>query len=101
EKLERLCPQYHANVPYHLGVMYYSAGKFAQAAKAFKEVQDFPIDDKAKLPRDHEKKLKDVEEVMPELEFHAEFHKNAASLDPVLIENVSTSAEEYLPMLSP
>ena len=101
EKLDRLCPQYHANVPYHLGVMYYSAGKFAQAAKAFKEFQDFPIDDKAKLPRDHEKKLKDVEEVMPELEFHAEFHKNTASLDPVLIENVSTSAEEYLPMLSP
>lgn len=101
EELNTICPQYHADVPYHLGLMYYTSDKFSEAARAFAEFQRFPIDDQAKLPKDYDKKLKDVEEVLPELSFYTDFYKNNIPFDPVLIKNVSTPAEEYLPMLSP
>jgi outer membrane protein OmpA-like peptidoglycan-associated protein len=101
EELNAICPQYHADVPYHLGLMYYTSDRFAEAAKSFADFERFPIEDRTKLPKDYEKKLKDVEEVMPELSFYTDFYKNNVPLDPVLIKNVSTAAEEYLPMLSP
>jgi hypothetical protein len=39
--------------------------------------------------------------IMPELQFYVDFYKNTAPLDPVVVLNVSTPADEYLPMLSP
>lgn len=101
QQLEEICPGYHADVPYHLGVIYYATDRFAEAARAFKAFQRFPIDDPKKLSKEHDRKLKDVEEVMPELAFYTDFYKNDIAFDPHLMENVSTPAEEYLPMLSP
>ncbi len=101
DQLNSICPQYHADVPYHLGLMYYVGDKFAEAAKYFTDFQKFPIDDPSKLSKDHEKKLSDVEELMPELSFYMDFFKNDVAFDPKLIQNVSTPADEYLPMLSP
>jgi outer membrane protein OmpA-like peptidoglycan-associated protein/tetratricopeptide (TPR) repeat protein len=100
-ELHALCPEYHADVPYHLGLMHYNSDQFAEAAKAFTEFQRFPIDNKEKLPRDHEKKLKDVEEIMPELAFYVDFYRNDIPFNPKSLANVNTAAEEYLPMLSP
>ncbi|MDQ3101949.1 MAG: hypothetical protein M3R08_11225, partial [Bacteroidota bacterium] len=101
QDLEKLCPEYHSDVAYHLGIMYYASDRYAEAAKSFATFQRTPLDDKTKLSKDHDRKLKEVEEILPELAFHTDFFKNDIPFQPTLIANVSTSAEEYLPMLSP
>ncbi|MEO8590753.1 MAG: OmpA family protein [Flavobacteriales bacterium] len=101
EQLQAKCPQYHSDVPYHLGTMYYAQDKFAEAARAFEVFRHFPTEDAAKVSKDYDKKYQDVEEVMPELQFYVDFYKNTAPLDPHVLANVSTPADEYLPMFSP
>lgn len=101
EQLEGKCPGYHSDVPFHLGVMRYAEGDHAGAAKAFTAFKAFPTDDPKRLSKDYDRQYKDVEEVMPELEFYVDFYKNTAPLDPKGVRHVNTVAEEYLPMLSP
>ncbi|HRH71014.1 MAG TPA: OmpA family protein [Flavobacteriales bacterium] len=101
DQLQAKCPNYHSDVPYHLGIMHYAQDEFAEAAKAFEAFRKFPSDDATKLSKDYDKKYTDVEAVMPELQFYVDFYKNTAPLDPELLRNVSTPAKEYLPMLSP
>ena len=101
DQLLEKCPDYHSDVPYHLGIMHYAQDEFAEAAKSFEAFRKFPSDDATKLSKDYDKKYSDVEAVMPELQFYVDFYKNIAPLDPKLVRNVSTAAKEYLPMLSP
>jgi outer membrane protein OmpA-like peptidoglycan-associated protein/tetratricopeptide (TPR) repeat protein len=101
DQLEAKCPQYHSDVPYLKGIMYYAEDQFAEAAKSFEAFRKFPSDDPSKMSTDYDKKYADVEAVMPELQFYVDFYKNTAPLNPQLIRNVSTPAKEYLPMLSP
>ncbi|MBK7382760.1 MAG: OmpA family protein [Flavobacteriales bacterium] len=101
EAVQAKCPNYHSDVPYHLGVMYYAQDQFAQAAKAFEAFKRFPTEDATRVSKDYDKKYKDVEEVMPELQFYVDFYRNTAPLNPTVVANVSTTADEYLPMLSP
>lgn len=101
EQLQAKCPQYHSDVPYHLGTMYYAQDKFAEAARSFEAFRRFPTEDPSKVSKDYDKQYKDVEEVMPELRFYVDFYKNTAPLNPRVLANVSTPADEYLPMFSP
>ena len=101
DKVQATCPNYHSDVPYTLGVIYYAEDKFAEAAKAFEAFRKFPSDDATRMSKDYDKKYQDVEEIMPELQFYVDFYKNTAPLNPQLVRNVSTPAKEYLPMLSP
>ncbi len=101
DQLEKMCPNYHSDVPYHLGVMRYSDGELAGAATAFEAFKRFPTDDPTRVSKDYDRKYKDVEEIMPELQFHVDFNRHAGPLNPVPLRNVNTSGEEYLPMLSP
>ena len=100
-RLKDKCPEYHSDVYYTLGTMYYAQEKFAESAQAFKKFLDFPRDDAGKLAKDIDKKTADVEEVLPDLKFYMDFYKEATNVEPALVRNVSTAAEEYLPMLSP
>ncbi len=101
EAVNAKCPNYHSDLHYFLGEMYYAEGEFAKAAQAFEAFKRFPTDDAARVSKDYDKQYKDVEEVMPELQFYVDFYRNAAPLNPVVVPNVSTQADEYLPMLSP
>ncbi len=101
DQLEAKCPNYHSDVPYYKGIMFYAQDKFAEAAKAFEAFRKFPSDDPTKLSKDYDKQYTEVEAVMPELQFYVDFYKNTAPLNPQLVRNVSTPAKEYLPMLSP
>jgi outer membrane protein OmpA-like peptidoglycan-associated protein len=101
EKVRQACPNYNSDVPYTLGVMHYAEDRFQDAAVAFDAFRRFPSDDAARLSKDYDKQYKDVEEVMPELQFYLDFYKNTAPLAPAVLANVSTPADEYLPMFSP
>ena len=101
EQVQARCPAYHSDLPYILGTALYAEGRFAEAAKAFEAFRRFPAEDASRVSKDYDTKYKDVDAVMPELQFYVDFYKNAAPLDPWPVPNVNTSADEYLPMLSP
>lgn len=101
DKVQATCPTYHSDVPYTLGVIYYAEDKFAEAAKAFEAFRKFPSDDATRMSKDYDKKYQDVEEIMPELQFYVDFYRNTMPFDPRVVPLVSTTVDEYLPMLSP
>ncbi|MBP7408434.1 MAG: OmpA family protein [Flavobacteriales bacterium] len=101
EAAKTKCANFHSDVWYHLGVMYYAQDQFAQAAQAFEAFKRFPTEDAARVSKDYDEQYKDVEEVLPELQFYVDFYRHTAPLNPVVVPNVSTTADEYLPMLSP
>lgn len=101
EAVQALCPNYHSEVAYTLGMMRYAEGDHAGAARDLEAFRKFPTDDPSRVSKDFDKQYAEVEGLMPELQFYADFYRNAGRLDPVPVPNVSTPSDEYLPMLSP
>lgn len=101
DQLKAKCPEYHADVDYYMGSIHYGNGEYAKAKKGFDAFMRFPSDDQSKFSKDQDKKYKDVEEVMPELEFLADFNRNTNAVPAKVVAGVSTANDEYLPNLSP
>ncbi len=101
EAVQAKCPDYHSDLPYTLGAMLYAEGRHAEAARAFTAFQRFPREDAARVGKGYDKQQKEVDAIMPELEFYIDFYRNQQPLDPRPLANVNTAADEYLPMLSP
>ena len=101
EMLADLCPNYHADVYYNLGLIAYQEERNEDALRHFKDFLAFTSDNDKRFDKDYEKQLADVKDVVDELEFTVNFYNNPVPFNPVLVENVSTEKEEYLPMLSP
>lgn len=101
EQVKEKCPEYHADLYYYLGSAYYAKERYPEAAQALQRFLKFASDDPSKISADNDKKLKDAEEVMPELQFYADFYKDTRPFTPVVLRGVSTPADEYLPMFSP
>lgn len=101
--LEQTCPDYHADIYYQLGVIYYSEQQDCEALKYFKKFLAFKTDDESKLSKKYDKQLTDVEEIMEEVDFYCNFFTtNKVNFNPVLVKNVSTAErDEYLPIISP
>ena len=101
EDLEKRCPGYHSEVYFYLGNIYYAQQRHADAAAAFRKFQDFPAGDPDKLGARNEQEREEVEKILPELAFYADFFKDNKPLEPVPLAGVNTPADEYLPMFSP
>lgn len=95
------CPQYHADPYYYLGVINYLNKNSADASKYFNLFLNYKSTREGAYADDHQKKISDVKEILPELEFSEDFFKKEVPFNPILVEGVSTAGDEYLPMLSP
>lgn len=96
-----ICPQYAADPYYYLGVIYYGEKNNAEAVKYFNLFLNFKSTNEFAYAEDHNKKVADVKEILPEIEFSENFYKNVVPFSPILVDNVSSAGDEYLPMLSP
>ena len=101
EETLTLCEDYHANCSYCLGVINYGLMNDEEAIKWFKVFKDFRSDDVSKFPDDYDKKLKDVSEVLVEMEEEKSVLESLVPFEPTLVQNVSSSYDEYFPMISP
>ena len=101
QKVKSLCPDYHADVYYYLGLIYYSIQEYTEAAEAFNSFLEFPTGDASKVSRDHSKKIADVNSLIEEVYFYSEFYENPVPFDPQRVSGINTPQNEYLPMLSP
>lgn len=95
------CPDYHSNCTYYLGVINYSQNEMDQAVKWFKAFREYKHKDNSKFSDDHARRLKDVNDVIGELEYEDQVKSEEVPFDPVIVRNVSTMTNEYFPMISP
>lgn len=96
-----ICPQYHADPYYYLGLIFYGEKNNAEAVKYFNLFLNYKNGNEFSYAQDHKKKVADVKEILPEIEFSENFYKNKVPFNPELVIGVSTAFDEYLPMLSP
>ncbi|MBK9760190.1 MAG: OmpA family protein [Flavobacteriales bacterium] len=101
EEVKAQCPDYHSDLYFALGMMYYGKDEFPGSAQALQKFLKFPTDDATKFGADIDAKIADAEKLMPELAFYAEFYKDQRPFTPSVMRGVSTGADEYLPMFSP
>jgi outer membrane protein OmpA-like peptidoglycan-associated protein/tetratricopeptide (TPR) repeat protein len=100
ETLE-ICSDFHSNCTYYLGVINYSQGDEEEAVEWFKAFQKYEHDDANKYSDDHTKRLKDVAEVVGEMEYENEVLTTEVPFDPKVVKHVSSNTNEYFPMISP
>jgi outer membrane protein OmpA-like peptidoglycan-associated protein/tetratricopeptide (TPR) repeat protein len=101
QKAIEFCPDYHSNCTYYLGVINFTQKDMDNAIRWFKEFKNFNHSDVKKYADDHDKRLKDVNEVLNNLESEQELMTNQVPFAPVLVKNVSSKTDEYFPMISP
>ncbi len=100
EQVEELCPNYHSDLYYYLGLMNYQEGNSKEAEKYFKRFVEFKDKDDRKFDKNYLDKKKAAERVLPELNFKNTFFNNPVPFFPKMVEYVSTEGDEYLPMIS-
>ena len=98
--LER-CNDYHSNCTYYLGVINYSQEEMDEAIQWFKAFTAYKHDDYSKYADDHDKRLRDVAEVVGDLEYVNDVLTTEVPFDPSIVRNVSSNTHEYFPMISP
>lgn len=99
-KVAEQCKTYHADVYYYSGIIAYGNQDYPAALESFTAFIEFNAD-KGKISRDNDKKLADIESILPEVVFYSNFYENPLPYNPVRQDGVSTKGDEYLPMLSP
>ncbi len=100
QQVENLCPTYHSDLYYYLGLINFQIDNSKDAEKYFKKFIEFRDQDDKKFGKNYESKLNAAKKVLPELNFKNTFFNNPVPFSPSLVENVSTTGEEYLPMIS-
>lgn len=100
QEVEALCPNFHSDMYYYLGLMNYQENNSKEAEKYFKKFVEFKDKDDRKFDKNYFEKKKAAERVLPELNFKNTFFNNPVPFFPKMVENVSTAGEEYLPMIS-
>lgn len=101
QKALEYCPDFNSNCSYYLGVINFTQKDMDNAIRWFKEFKNFKHSDVNKYANDHDKRLKDVNEVLNNLESEQELLTNQVPFAPVLVKNVSSKNDEYFPMISP
>jgi len=100
QTIER-CSDFHSDCFYYLGIINYSFGKEKEAMTYFRDFKKYDHTEIDRFAPDHEKRLKDVAEVLEKFEEEQSFYEKEVPFSPKKVINVSTSRDEYFPMISP
>jgi len=95
------CPEYRADAFYMLGAMAYADRDYQSALDYFEEYQRFPAGSEEVLGKRRSQQLKEVEEVMPLIQFYLDFWQYDGKYEPAPVPPVSQQTDEFLPALSP
>ena len=97
QKVESLCPSYHSDLYYYLGLINYQKDNSEEAEKYFKRFIEFKNPDDKKFSKNYADKLTAAKKILPELNFKNTFFNEPVPFSPVIVDNVSTEGDEYLP----
>lgn len=94
------CPGYAAEVHYLLGAMAYGDGYFDEAREAFGIFLNWEEHPERSYVRRDDSRRAEVLEILPWIDFHANFNAHADGPQPQLIPAISSPDDEYLPTVS-
>lgn len=97
----KYCSDFSADVYYKIGYIYYFLNEKGEASKYFKKFLEFKSDDRSRYGENYATQKKEIEEILPEIEFFDQFYSNLVPFKPSSVPNVSSPKHEYLPMISP
>ncbi len=95
------CSDYSADAYYKIGYIYYFLNEKAEASKYFNQFLEFKSDDPSRYGEAYATQKAEIQEILPEIEFFANFYSNLVPFKPYSVPNVSSQKHEYLPMISP
>ena len=101
EKAAERCSDYHSDIYYYLGVIYYSQGNKEQSNANFEKFVAFKNSDPSRYGTDYNKQLTDVKKFLEKQQQQVDLTAKEVPFNPVMVKNVSTSNDEYFPMISP
>ncbi|WP_430403008.1 OmpA family protein [Fluviicola sp.] len=101
EKAAELCPDYHSNIYYYLGVINYTQEQKEIAIKWFEKFVAFKNNDNSRYGEEYTKQLADVKKLLASQKEETEMLSKQVPFNPKKVPNVSTGNDEYFPMISP
>ncbi len=101
EKTIELCSDYHADMYYYLGGIYYMQQDKVTANRYFKKFLEFESNTDSRFPQDYAEKRAEVEKIIGSSKKEVDLLSNKVPFEPKIVKNVSTSKDEFFPMISP
>ncbi|MNJ90738.1 Outer membrane porin F precursor [compost metagenome] len=101
EKAVELCPDYHSDMFYYLGVINYTQNDKDVANSWFQRFVDFKNNDNSRYGADYTKQLADVKKLLVSQKEETEMLSKQVPFNPKKVPNVSSANDEYFPMISP
>jgi outer membrane protein OmpA-like peptidoglycan-associated protein/tetratricopeptide (TPR) repeat protein len=101
EKAAQLCNDYHADMYYYLGAIEYLQQNKVKATEYFRKFLEFKSTNDSRFPKDYAQKKAEVEKIIGETKKEVDILANKVPFDPKIVKNVSTSRDEFFPMISP
>ena len=95
------CSDFNANCFYYLGVINYFQKDNINALKYLKEFQNYESKEVERYAADHDQKLKEIKDIVSQLEDEVALYNNPVPFKPVKVPNVSSEIDDYIPMISP
>lgn len=101
EKTIELCSDYHADMYYYLGGIYYMQQDKVTANRYFKKFLEFESNTDSRFPQDYAEKRAEVEKIIGSSKKEVDLLSNKVPFEPKIVKHVSTSKDEFFPMISP
>ena len=101
QKTIQKCPAYDSRVYYDLGNLLLALGKEKEALTCFKEVLAFEHKFPELIKPSYSSLKKRANEIIDDLEFETNLIKSPVPFFPQIVKNISSSLDEYFPMISP
>ena len=95
------CPNFHADCYYNIGITLLSSGDVKNALPFLKKFNEFPDDNYSILPQDFIQKKAELTSIIEDIEFEKNLRDNPVPFASSKVMNVSSSQDEYFPMISP
>ncbi len=101
EQVIKECPNYHPYPYYYLGNIAMGKKDYEKATEHFKKFLKLEYANVSDYPKDYEKRVGEVEALIKDAEFYMNIYKNPVPFEPAVVTGISTSANEYLGIISP
>ena len=100
-KAIEVCPGIHSDPYFHIGMYHMGKQNWGEASEYLDKFYRFSHPDESKFSRKYDKQIKQAKGAKKYAKFMHENLSNPKPFNPVLVANVSSESDEYLPLISP
>lgn len=101
EEVSERCPEFNEEVPYTLGLIAFAEERYTDALAWFDRFTRWEHYTGRPLSPRSTRRVDEVASSLPEIRFLIDFNAHADSPDPLILSEVASPDQEYLPALSP